>query len=263
MAYTGRVHPAPHLHRVLLAASRVTLREPVRGYEMGQDGRLPFSGFARYFEHMRWELGRRGYSEDPNMPRRGVVRAQTHRYLGSLRFPGEWTGRTHLIHVGGSSLHYGHDITREDGVVVVQARTVVVLLDATSRPAAAPTYMKEYADPTFEAPAPLLVEAPVWNSLPAYTVPVRFSDQDSFGHVNQARYVDFVDDARRAAGLAPLRGLTLAYERETLAGDVLTLELSAASPSNDGQRHAFRMLRAHDGVVVNQGVIEVGPESAP
>ena len=128
MAYTGRVHPDPHLHRVLLAASRVTLREPVRGYEMGQDGRLPFSGFARYFEHMRWELGRRGYSEDPNMPRRGVVRAQTHRYLGSLRFPGEWTGRTHLIHVGGSSLHYGHDITREDGVVVVQARTVVVLL---------------------------------------------------------------------------------------------------------------------------------------
>ena len=65
--------------------------------------------------------------------------------------------------------------------------------------------MKEYADPTFEAPAPLLVEAPVWNSLPAYTVPVRFSDQDSFGHVNQARYVDFVDDARRAAGLAPQR----------------------------------------------------------
>lgn len=254
------------MHRVLQAASRVTLSEPVRGYEMGQDGCLPFSGFARFFEHMRWELGRRGHLADPLMPKRGVVRAQTHRYLGELRFPNTWTGRTHLIHVGGSSLHYGHEITRGDGQVLVRARTVIVLLDGSSRPAAAPSYLRDYADSAFEAPSPLALPEAPWMGTPSYTVHVRPSDQDSFGHVNQARYLDFVDDARRSAGLGRLVGVSLSYERETLAGETLAIELGAATPA-EGQasstaQHAFRMVRTGDGVVVHRGVIEVAEESA-
>lgn len=266
MTYTRRVHPDPELHRALLAASRVTLSEPVRGYEMGQDGCLPSSGFARYFEHMRWELGRRGYSADPQMPRRGVVRAQTHRYLGALRFPSVWTGRTHLIHVGGSSLHYGHDITRDDGEVLVQARTVIVLLDEHSRPAAAPSYLRDYVDGALEAPTPLAVPEPAWTEPPVFTVHVRPSDQDSFGHVNQARYIDFVDDARRAAGLGPLRGVTLSYERETLAGETLAIAFGPGHRQPGAlsatAQHAFRMVRVADGVVVHRGVVEVAAESA-
>lgn len=266
MTYTRPVHPDPKLHRVLLDASRVTLSEPVRGYEMGQDGCLPYSGFARYFEHMRWELGRRGHLADPAMPKRGVVRAQTHRYLLPLRFPDVWTGRTHLIHVGGSSLHYGHDITREDGRVLVQARTVIVLLDGQGRPAAAPGYLRDYVDGTLTAPTPLTVPEPVWTGTPVVTVHVRPSDQDSFGHVNQARYLDFVDDARRAAGLGALRGVTLSYERETLAGEVLDIEVGPANTVSDAEteseRHAFRLVRAADGVVVHRGVVEVAVEGA-
>jgi acyl-CoA thioesterase FadM len=266
MTYTRPVHPDPDMHRVLLAASRVTLSEPVRGYEMGQDGCLPFSGFARFFEHMRWELGRRGHLADPQMPKRGVVRAQTHQYLGELRFPNVWTGRTHLIHVGGSSVHYGHEITRGDGQVLVRARTVIVLLDGSSRPAAAPSYLRDYADSAFEAPTPLALPEPAWTGTPTYTVHVRPSDQDSFGHVNQARYLDFVDDARRSAGLGRLLGVSLSYERETLAGDTLAIELGAASPAeaqaSSTAQHAFRMVRTSDGVVVHRGVLQVAEESA-
>jgi acyl-CoA thioesterase FadM len=266
MTYTRPVHPDPDMHRVLLAASRVTLSEPVRGYEMGQDGCLPFSGFARYFEHMRWELGRRGHLADPQMPKRGVVRAQTHRYLGELRFPNTWTGRTHLIQVGGSSLHYGHEITRGDGQVVVRARTVIVLLDGSNRPAAAPGYLRDYVDGTLEAPTPLTLPEPAWTGTPTYTVHVRLSDQDSFGHVNQARYLDFADDARRSAGLGRLLGVSLSYERETLAGDTLVIELGSGSPAEGhslpAARHAFRMVRTGDGVVVHRGVLEVAVERA-
>jgi len=246
------------MHRVLQAASRVTVSEAVRGYEMGQDGCLPYSGFARFCEHMRWELGRRGHIADAQMPKRGVVRAQTHRYLAPLRFPNTWTGRTHLIHVGGSSLHYGHELTRDDGRVLVQARTVIVLLDGSNRPAAAPSYLRDYVDSTLDAPTPLLVPEPSWCGTPDHTVHVRPSDQDSFGHVNQARYIDFVDDARRAAGLPPLLGVTLSYEHETLAGDTLAIEFGPA----DGVRHAFRMLRSRDGVLVHRGVVEVSREGA-
>jgi acyl-CoA thioesterase FadM len=239
------------MHRALQAASRVTVTEPLRGYEVAQDGCLPASGYARFFELMRWELGRRGHITDNAMPKRGVVRAQTHVYGAELRFPCTWTGRTHLVRVGGSSLHYAHDVTLPDGRVAVRARTVIVLLDAHSRPAAAPAYLRDYVDPSFDAPEPLLVAEPAWTGLPTYRVQVRPSDQDSFGHVNQARYIDFVDDARRAAGLSAPRGLSVSYEQEALAGDVLDVEVV---PGVDG-RHAYRMVRVADGAVVNHGAL--------
>ena len=252
IAYIPGVHPDPDLHRALLAASRITMTEPLRGYEMAQDACLPPSGFARFFELMRWELGRRGHIADDAMPTRGVVRAQTHAYYKALRFPATWTGRTHLIRVGGSSLHYGHDIVLSDGSVAARARTVIVLLDAASRPAQVPEYLRAYVDPDFDAPTAPSVPVPAWTGQGSQRVHVRPSDQDSFGHVNQARYIDFLDDARRAAGLGALRGLSMSYERETLAGDLLDIELH----QGDQGQHSYRMLRVADGVVVNQGVLD-------
>ena len=239
------------MHRSLLAASRITVTEPLRGYEMAQDGCLPPSGYARFFELMRWELGRRGHVADDAMPKRGVVRAQTHEYGAALRFPTMWTGRTRLMRVVGSSLHYAHDITLPDGRVAVRARTVIVLLHEQSRPATAPKYLREYVDASSDGPEPLSAPEPTWTGRPTSRVQVRASDQDSFGHLNQARYIDFVDDARRAAGLGALQGLSVAYEREALAGDVLEVEVVAAA---DGQ-HAYRMVRVRDGAVINRGVL--------
>lgn len=246
------MHPDPDTHHALLAASRITVSAPLRGYEMSQDGCLAPSGFARFFELMRWELGQRGRVRDPAMPKRGVVRAQTHRYLAELRFPDTWTGRTHLVHVGGSSLHYAHDVVRADGVRAIEARTVIVLLDDTGRPAQVPEYLRDYVDQELRPPPPLGAPEPTWADQATYRVTARPSDQDSFGHVNQARYVDFVDDARRALGLGPLRALSVAYERETLAGDVLAISFQRVGEG----LHAYRMLRESDGVVVNRGVLE-------
>ena len=87
--------------------------------------------------------------------------------------------------------------------------------------------------------------------------PVRPSDQDSFRHVNQARYIDFVDDARRAAGLPRVRRASFSYEAETLAGDRLEVRLGRPHAVGERQRHAFSMTRAADSRVVHRGVLEV------
>ena len=70
MAYTSAVHPDPETHALLRTASRVQVHEAVRGYELAQDGCLPISMFARYFELMRWELGRRSQLPADIMPQR-------------------------------------------------------------------------------------------------------------------------------------------------------------------------------------------------
>jgi acyl-CoA thioesterase FadM len=257
------MHPDSNMHRVLLAASQITLNEPVRGYEMGREGCVPFSGFARFCEHMRWELGRRGHVNDPQMPKRGVVRAQTHRFLEKLRYPNTWTGTTQLVHVGGSSMHFGHMLTNDQGRVLAQARTVIVLLDESNRPASAPGYLRDYADASFEAPNPLVAPDPTWTNPVTYAVTVRSSDHDSFGHVNQARYIDFVDDARIHAGLGRIRGISLSYDQEARAGDTLLVQLGPAqTDASPDVRYAFRMLRESDEVVIHRGVLEVAPQAA-
>ena len=61
---------------------------------------------------------------------------------------------------------------------------------------------------------------------------VRPSDQDSFRHVNQARYVDYIDDTRwfaaqagQDAGLeGPLAALSVEYIREPHAGERVQME---------------------------------------
>ena len=51
-----------------------------------------------------------------------------------------------------------------------------------------------------------------------------------------------------------------------LAGDTLVIELGSGSPAEGhslpAARHAFRMVRTGDGVVVHRGVLEVAVERA-
>ena len=249
------MHPDPQVHAALERATRVTTRAELRGFELGHDGRLPPSGVARCFEHMRWELGRRAEVPPGVLPARGVVRAQTHEYLRPIRWPLTWEGETALVRVGRTSIAYGHEIRDQSGEPLVRGLSVIVLLDESSRPAPTPDFFASYASDAMGNLPSLKVELDV-DALAfegAHSLEVRMSDHDSFQHVNQARYLDFLDDARRAAGLERPRRLTLSYEREVLAGD--TLKVAFAPPrAADGAR-GFAMLRESDGQVVNRGAI--------
>ncbi|MGB5547897.1 MAG: acyl-CoA thioesterase, partial [Polyangiales bacterium] len=86
---------------------------------------------------------------------------------------------------------------------------------------------------------------------------VRPSDQDSFRHVNQARYVDYIDDTRwfasqagAAAGLeGPLETLTVEYLRETHAGERVQMETWVTGD----RRRAYELSRQPSGELLSRG----------
>jgi len=86
---------------------------------------------------------------------------------------------------------------------------------------------------------------------------VRPSDQDSFRHVNQARYLDYIDDtrwfatkARQTAGLeGRLAGLSIEYHREAHAGERVQMETWV---TGDRSR-AYELTRQADGEVLTRG----------
>ena len=88
---------------------------------------------------------------------------------------------------------------------------------------------------------------------------VRPSDQDSFRHVNQARYVDYIDDTRWFAAQAgepagvegPLGGLSVEYQRETHAGEQIQMETWVTGD----RTRAYELTRQTDGEVLARGQV--------
>ena len=236
-------------------ATRIEVRSELRGWEMGSERVLTPSGIARCFEHMRWEMGRRAREmrPDPKLARlRGVVRAQTHEYLGQLAYPGAWHGVTALVATGRTSLTYGHEIRDDAGRLIARARTVIVLIGEDGAPTAVPPTLDIDLDIDGSLDAPESLDPPPLapgSSLDC-TMRTRTSDHDAFGHVNQARYLDYLDDARRAAKLQAFRRVTLAYEQETFGGTDLVISIGDAD--SEGVR-PYVMRRATDDSIVNRG----------
>ena len=85
------------------------------------------------------------------------------------------------------------------------------------------------------------------------------SDLDSFRHVNQARYVDYIDDTRwfaaqagEPAGLeGPLAGLSVEYLRETYAGEQVQMETWVTG----ARTRAYELTRQPSGEVVSRGQV--------
>lgn len=215
-----------------------------RGYELAASGTLPPSAFLRYLEHQRWQA----MADDAAVPIRrfwpmGVVRAQRLELYQSIGFHEELRLVLWLSRVGRTSCDLSHAIHRAgDGELVGRSTATVVALDTARRPRAIAPEARDFvverplcrvASP--EGPAP----AGCWSR----DVQIRPSDHDLQQHVNQARYADYVDDARllcaRAGGYAAdgadatgtVRGLYLSYEREARAGDALTVRTWRASGS--------------------------------
>ncbi len=90
---------------------------------------------------------------------------------------------------------------------------------------------------------------------------VRPSDQDSFRHVNQARYVDYIDDTRQlaamvgeAAGLeGPLASLSVEYLKETHAGEPVRMETWVTGD----RARAFELTRADTGALLSRGQVRI------
>lgn len=93
------------------------------------------------------------------------------------------------------------------------------------------------------AQAALLREVPadafVWSQ------PVRSTDCDGLGHVNQAMYATLIEEARAAAGkLMPTRSVTIEYLGQPVPGDTLKISVWEA----DGCEH-FHFVAGEKGLV--------------
>jgi len=148
--------------------------------------------------------------------------------------------------IGRTSIELSHDIVRSsDGALVGRSTATIVTLDGDRRPAPVNDGARAFVVDRARVSAERLdVEPPAdaWQR----AVDIRPSDQDLQQHVNQARYADFVEDARllcaRADGYGPgewesaPRRFVIAYEAESRVGDafsVVTWRSTAGSRALD------------------------------
>lgn len=177
-------------------------------------------------EQLRWEAiyeRRFGLADLFAAGNKLVVRAQD-LWIGAPAVHGtELDLSIVLAKVGNSSLVFAETARRvSDGAEVARAFVTGVVLGANNRPTRVPENMRTEVE-AVEMPEPLSLEHEVTAGYQR-SVGVRPSDLDTLLHVNQSRYVDFVDDTRtlmlaeHGAGLAYPTRIVVDYRRETHVG---------------------------------------------
>jgi acyl-CoA thioesterase FadM len=194
----------------------------------------------------------------------GVVRAQVIELYQHVSFDVELELSMWVSRVGKTSIELSHDITRpEDGALIARSTATIVTLDDERRPAPVKDGAREFVvDRPGVATERLDSEPPsgAWRR----AVDIRPSDQDLQQHVNQARYADFVEDARlmcaRSGGYgsgdwesAPRR-FVIAYESEARVGDGVDI---VTWPIPGGKRVADFVLRKENGQIATRARLEL------
>lgn len=236
-----------------------TVPYTVRGIELDATGAVSPGWFSRILEHTRWsvftleDFSLRGLMEG------GVARAGTYEYGAPLTYEDELEIATWVVRVGRTSFDFAHRATRlRDGATAVSARMTIVNLGPEG-PAPLDPSVSSFVH---EEPAPQPLAWPEGERAGSWTREwvVRPSDQDSFRHVNQARYVDYIEDTRwfaaEAGASSGLRGratrLSVEYVREAHAGERVEMETWVTG----GRTRAYELRRRSDGRVLARGQVE-------
>lgn len=239
-----------------------TTRYTIRGIELDATGSVSPGWFSRIFEHTRWQVFAIDNLSLRNLMDGGVARAGTFEYGESLSYQDELEIATWIARVGRTSFDFGHRAIRlRDSAIVARARMTVVNL-GPGGPAPIDPIVSNFI---LDEPAPPVRPWPEGDRLQSWKRQwiVRPSDQDSFLHVNQARYVDYIDDtrwlaaqAREAAGLeGPLACLSIEYVREAHAGEQVQMETWVTGDCS----RAYELTRQPGGAVLARGqVLQAG-----
>ena len=241
------------------------MKHTVRGHEMDASATLPPAWLARHCEHARWEAFAGGDFPERLRVQNVVVRAATYQYQAPIHYRDELQIETWLARVGTTSLDLAHDVTRgPDQEVVARVRVTLVHVGPDG-PAPLASGIDAYVQDRFAPTATRVQDGPrpsPWSR--KWTV--RPSDLDSFRHVNQARYVDYIDDTRQlaamegaAAGAAGrLTGLSVEYIQETHAGSQVRMQTWVTGDTT----RAFELTVCESGKVLSRGHIECTPTSS-
>jgi acyl-CoA thioesterase FadM len=235
-----------------------TIPYTIRGIELDATGSVSPGWFSRILEHTRWQVFTMDDYALRGLMDGGVARAGTFEYGVPLTYQDELEIATWVARVGRTSFDFGHRVIRlGDGAIAARARMTVVNLGpegpAPIDPVVATFVLHEPAPPMRPWP-----EGDRTRSWKRQWV-VRPSDQDSFRHVNQARYVDYIDDTRWFAAQAGdrsgvegrLAGLSVEYRRETHAGERVQMETWVTGD----RTRAYELTRQPDGEVLARGQV--------
>ena len=188
-----------------------SLELKVRGYEIDRWKRVPLSNLLRFTEHARWEFAIRDNSRIKRLfSDQGflVVRSQYGSLLNSATLGDRLRIDLRISHVGGSSLTFEQRVTQCDAEDTLIARVfvVTVYVGSDKRPKRLPNWFRD-EHRELDAPTRLeKLEDPA-AGLNGFELQIRNSDIDLLQHVNHARYVDFLQDARAERALmGSLRG---------------------------------------------------------
>lgn len=234
------------------------IRYAIGGIELDATGSVSPGWFSRIFEHTRWQVFAMDDFALRDRLEGGVARAGTFEYGAPLSYQDELEILTWVARVGRTSFDFGHRMTRlQDGAVAARARMTVVNLGPEGPEPIEPVVAGFVVD----EPTPAVQPWPTGERTRSWKRRwiVRPSDQDSFRHVNQARYVDYIDDtgwfaaqAGAPAGVErPLASLSVEYLRETHAGEQVQMETWVTGD----QGRAYELTRQPNGEVLSRGQV--------
>lgn len=215
-----------------------------RGYEMDASASIPPAVLLRYMEHARWTLTGSAGIDLADFSTAVVVATQTLTVCQRIGAYANLTVTAWLSRVGNSSMDISQLITWDDADnegarVVACGRATLVNVDENHRPAklkpgvadkvqAAPV---DFAD-NFLPCDKLAVPESAW----VLERTVNASELDLLNHVNHSRYVDYIEDARNACGLAGAYGKEIELRGTILAELTKNLTIEYVDEATMGKK---------------------------
>ena len=238
----------------------------LRTHDLDSSAHLSAAGLCRILENPRWHALRSDglVGGSVNI---GVLRAQSLEIERWAGFGEKIEVSMWLSGVGRTSFALGYEIrSSTDGGIIARSAGSFVSTDIEGRPRPVGPGLERLLSDRETIEVPRLDHSPgagAWSQ----DFVVRPSDVDLLRHVNQARYVDYIEDARyacaRAGGYgehgqgadAALEYLVASYEGQAREGDRLRV---TTWPLGDAPRqYAFEVRREADAAPMLRARIEV------
>jgi acyl-CoA thioesterase FadM len=238
----------------------------IRTHDLDSSARVSPAGLVRILENLRWRaLMSDGFVG--GSVKIGVLRAQSLAIERRVGFGERIEVSMWLSGVGGTSFTLGYAIrSGSDASIVAHSASRFVSIGIDGRPRPIGPGLKRFSSDRETIEIPRLDHSPeagAWSQ----SFVVRASDVDLLRHVNQARYVDYVEDARdacaRAGGYgehdqrasAALEYLAVNYEDQARLGDCLRVTTWAIGDA-PGQ-YAFEVRREADDALMTRARLAV------
>lgn len=229
-----------------LPPRRIELPYRVRFDEAGPDGQLRASGYLRYAQDVAWQhsdlngFTRRWYRERELL---WLVRCVDLRLEAGVENGETVTVSTQVVGWRRVWARRQSEVRRGDGATAGTVQTDWVLLYEDGRPARVPAVIAErFSDGTGFKPGRVVLGDPDPGTTWTTELRVRPQDLDPMDHVNNAAYVDYLDEvlAARPGGMYTAAQLAVATR----------CQLEYVRPAAPGERLTAVSWQARDGVAI-------------